>query len=113
VSKGLYQALAPHVTVLGQANVNAAHASEPVLASLSGATPALVRQLMVWRQTGGTRPSLASAETFVTDEEGPAYTIETIGRTPSGIEARVTTVVMTRGVNFATNRVTVLVVEQR
>ncbi len=114
VTQPLFEALEPHVTVLGYGTrINVMHAQDPVLRSLSGMTPALMRELQLARERGARRPGLGGAEPFATNESGPAYTITGIGRTARGIETRITTLVVTTGAGFTSNRVGVRVVEQR
>ncbi len=114
LSQPLFEALEPHVTVLGYgARINVLRADETVLRSIPGITPALIRELQRAREQGGPRPGLGSAEAFATDETGPAYTITGTGRTSSGIETRIRMLVITTGTGFTSNRVGVRVIEQQ
>ncbi len=105
-------ALLPSVTVMTrEAKINVLTADERVLRSLPNVTPALIAQIRTARSRRSRPPNLAGAQQFVTEEEGPGYTISVTGRLAVGPVARIEALVTVGAGSDGGPRVTVL--EQR
>jgi general secretion pathway protein K len=98
MSEAMYRKLAPLVTVYNrEARINPFTAPAAALLTLPGMDRNAVERMLMLRIKGGTRPSFDTAENFLTETEGPVYTLTGIGRTKSGVRAEVSMVVVSQG----------------
>ena len=107
----LLASIARHATVFGFGpRINPETASREALRAV-GVDRRTTEEILAWRVHGGPRPSAGSAETWLTTEEGPVYTVTVTARLENGMTGGVTAVVVNEGIGFGAGSARFSIVE--
>jgi hypothetical protein len=111
---GLAEVLDRHATIFGfGAQVNPMRASREVLGAIEGLDARTAAEIVAAREAGRPRPAAGRAEPWLTNLEGPVYTIRSTGRVAGGIASTVTAVVANEGIGLGARVGRIAILELR
>jgi len=88
-------------------------ASREVLGAIEGLDARTAAEIIAAREDGRPRPAAGRAEPWLTNLEGPVYTIRATGRIASGISSTVTAVVANEGIGLGARVGRIAILELR
>jgi type II secretory pathway component PulK len=113
MTPAFFSQMVHHATLFGfGTEVNPMVASPEALAAIDGMGPREIEGVITARTQGLPRPALGKAERWMTNLEGPIYTVIATGRLNNGIEATITAIVGSHGIGLANTSAQLSILEQ-